>query len=55
MKNKKEKGSDLNENKQMSLKETTDDPDNKTRDNEKVIQDKKEEKKKAELKERQSR
>ena len=38
MKNKKEKGLDLNENKQMSLKETTDDPDNKTRDNEKKVE-----------------
>ena len=43
MKNKKEEGSDLNENKQISLKEMEDDPDNKTRDNEKVIKDKKEE------------
>ena len=55
MKNKKEEGSDLNESKQMSLKETTGDPDNKSKDNEKVIKDKKEEKKKAEQKEGQSR
>ena len=48
MKNKKEEGSVLNENKQISLKEMEDDPDNKTRDNEKVIKDIKEEKKKVE-------
>ena len=51
MKNKKEKGSDLNENKQMSLKDVEDDPDNMTKDNEKVIEGKKEKKKKAEQKE----